>query len=71
MCVAGGRGSFGARKRCDLFVIFAGVHLVREKVLFFCYFSVCGGVVGGGVWIGIFNIALFLFLLCFFCILFF
>ena len=50
MCVAGGRSSFGARKRCDLFVIFAGVHLVREKgVLFFCYFSVCGGWCGDAV----------------------
>ena len=43
----------------------------EKKVLFFCYFSVCGGVVGGGVWFGIFNIALFLFLLCFFVFCFF
>ena len=48
MCVAGGRGSFGARKRCDLFVIFAGVHLVREKgVLFFVILVYVGG--GGGM----------------------
>ena len=48
MCVAGGRGSFSAGKRCDLFVIFAGVHLVREKgVLFFVILVYVGG--GGGM----------------------
>ena len=56
MCVAGGRSSFGARKRCDLFVIFAGVHLVREKGVIFFVILVYVGVVGGCAWLGIFNI---------------